>query len=138
MNHTPGPWEVDIHFKEDDCDLYELSIHDSANRDEIAILSTETGGELAILSTHFNSSITNEDLKRKVLDANARLIAAAPELLSMVQEFIFTLQDEHGSYYVDGNIIKGKALWEKASGETWKDEELEEDDDEVEVKGEQP
>ena len=72
-------------------------------------------------------------LTEECQEANAKLMSAAPELLSMVQEFIFTLQDEHGSYYVDGNIIKGKALWEKASGETWKDEELEEDDDEVEV-----
>jgi hypothetical protein len=75
----------------------------------------------------------------KGCEANARLIATAPELLKVVQDFIYTLQDEHGSYYVDGNIIKGKALWEKATGETWKDEELQEDedDDEVEVEGEQ-
>ena len=64
---------------------------------------------------------------KNVSEKQEKLIAAAPELLNMIQQFIFTLQDEHGSHYVDGNIIKGKALWEKASGEVWKDEELEEE-----------
>jgi len=66
--------------------------------------------------------------------SNARLIAAAPELLSMVAALVGLLEDENGHHFVGEAIREGKALWNKASGETW----IEHDDnDDLEVKGEQ-
>lgn len=122
MTHTPGPWKehegfIIGRFNSDN------EIHDICDP-RCAPVDADTICEM---------------------DANARLIAAAPELLKVVQDFIFTLQDEHGKHYVDGNIIHGKAAWVKATGETWKDAEYEEDKNEdgdneveLEVKGEQP
>ena len=70
--------------------------------------------------------------------ADARLIAAAPALLYMVSALVGLLEDENGHHFIGEAIREGKALWEKASGETWGDDYVKEDDededDEVEVK----
>jgi hypothetical protein len=116
MTHTPGPWHV-------------------AGRGIVS------GNECCLAVTETYSAM--QKLSPAQREANAYLIAAAPELLNMVAALVGLLEDENGHQFIAKALQEGKALWEKASGETWKDEELEEDDDEneveveVEVEGEQ-
>ena len=116
MTHTPGPW------------IY-------SGKGYIC------GGECFVADTETYSA--TKKLSPTQRAANARLIAAAPELLYMVAALVGLLEDENGHHFIGEAVREGKALWEKASGETWKDEELEEDDEdnevevEVKVEGEQ-
>ena len=73
-NHTPGPWhaETSDHYTLGG-DMIEISLHDSEGMicDQIASVMLDTGDDTA------------EDQKRyKEQEANAHLIAAAPDLLA--------------------------------------------------------
>ena len=62
-SHTPGPW--------DDCS------------------KNETGETIRIFAkSHYIGSIGNSDDPAEQTAANARLIAAAPELLALAQSFV--------------------------------------------------
>lgn len=121
MTHTPGPWI----FMEDciDNNIWSVSKWSAGKFEADTILIATVSKDGPFAETE------------KVADANARLIAAAPELLSMVAALVGLLKDENGHHFVGEAIQEGKALWKKASGKTW----IEEDDnDELEVEGEQP
>lgn len=124
MTHTPGPW----------------FIQDQKRKDFIPI------GPRSRSEDHIVAKVVCLERDNQKLDiniSNAYLIAAAPELLYMVAALVGLLEDENGHHFIGEAVREGKALWEKASGETWKDEELEEDDEdnevevEVKVEGEQ-
>ncbi len=65
MKHTPGPWKVDCEFKRD---VYSFSPQ--------------------IELVELLASVYSMRRAKGSGEANARLIAAAPELLSSVQEFL--------------------------------------------------
>ncbi len=127
MTHSPGPWSADLKHQGKIVGTWISKNGGGCNvkLKTLEVLDDNTIGTIAIINCE-SSPPSKED------KANARLIAAAPELLKIVQDFIYTLQDERGSNYVDGNIIHGKAAWVKATGETWKDAEYEEDENEDE------
>lgn len=92
--HTPGPWIV----TPDDYAVYETDDHG------------QRGETVCVLSGYgSNKSLRN---------ANARLIAAAPELLAALEEFCRECDG-----YLDGNdghpwgtLLKGRAAIAKATG----------------------
>lgn len=110
MTHTPGPWQ------------FTANMYGIDNMRVFGVEEINNGLTQGIANCGYGEGC----------EANARLIATAPELLSMVAALVGLLEDENGHHFVGEAIREGKALWEKASGETWKDEELEEDDEEDE------
>jgi hypothetical protein len=72
MSHTPGPWQ------------YRANSHDT--------LFIVEGDGLLVTSMSWHSSIRERYPLRNESQANARLIAAAPELLEALQPFV-----EHNS-----------------------------------------
>ena len=99
-NHTPGPWKTQTHIS-----LDRLEIRDADGR------------RIAVCAMDFPMSA-------KTHDANARLIAAAPELLAALAEAVDELEQMHRHYY--GNcpggcpacvaIDKARAAIAKAEG----------------------
>lgn len=103
--HTPGPWkhiEEDGHNRivgPDNEPLFMVGSYGQFGRN----------GPLPIRKTHI-SSICEEA-------ANARLIAAAPELLEACQRLIGSLGVMIGDPDNDGDIVFARAAIEKAKGE---------------------
>jgi hypothetical protein len=90
--HTPGPWEIYTH---------------NPDGSGLHIKSTK-GGVIAKL---FNPGL------REMLEANARLIAAAPELLDACEDVLYGI-----NHKIDDNAIKRMTNWlqqaiSKAKGE---------------------
>lgn len=94
MSHTPGPWYRDGH------------------KDDVVrsvIVRDATGFEVA-LTRHWGVKET---------EANANLIAAAPELLKHLQHMVWLVETElkeDGGHIVDG----AKAAIAKATGEEYR------------------
>lgn len=88
--HTRGPWQVE----------------DAAG--EITICA-ETGTAIDE-SICFVADGGWNQMPRKTAIANARLIAAAPELLEALQAFVNYVADDHN----DTPMLDNDALWEKA------------------------
>ena len=82
--HTPGPWATDG-------DAY------SGNLDIIALT-----GRIAMLDCEFSEE--TED----VLTANARLIAAAPDLLAALERLAHPMADDDDLNYAHAMIWKAK------------------------------
>lgn len=79
MAHTPGPWSVDSESGNDG----EAEVIVAADRTICWTADTFTDEE--------GAAITDEDR------ANARLIAAAPELLSCCRELLAIVEDEYAN-----------------------------------------
>jgi hypothetical protein len=101
MNHTPGPWEI--------------SDNGTADRgtgawacDEIWQTHNDTDQRL-IASVHYVDGTNSE------CQANARLIAAAPELLEAVQHVLLASEDGGDMNDVDWKMLR--AAIQKAKGE---------------------
>lgn len=69
-NHTPGPWTILTEGSEDDC-----------------IVRTVMGSRKAARHMNEVACITTGSFDDQTEQANAKLIAAAPELLEVAQEF---------------------------------------------------
>ena len=89
--HTPGPW-----FANDSLQLF-----------------AETGQHIASLDS------STEGFEGGTLYANARLIAAAPDLLAAVQHLLATMSitDEEGLLEFAEPVAKARAAIAKAIGE---------------------
>ena len=64
--HTPGPWEADIRIAQ-------------------AMVTDSNGNAIADIARH-EFSVTEQSYSDQCIAANARLISAAPDLLSALQE----------------------------------------------------
>lgn len=105
-NHTPGPWRLSkLGFAEND--------------GSIPVLSATEGDETAkrICTVSFQSKAKRGEAYRTPCadrDANARLIAAAPELLEALKELSFdAFEDAHPEA-----VKKARAAIAKAEGQT--------------------
>lgn len=100
MTHTPGPWELD----------------ESLRGNSYTAISGEDWIELATVVTRMKSS---DEYSPEGL-ANARLIAAAPELLAALED-MFALFADHAQYDEDGHeaaaVAVARAAIAKAKGE---------------------
>ncbi len=90
-NHTPGPWKTQTHIS-----LDRMEIRDA------------NGRRIAECAMDFPMSA-------KTHDANASLIAAAPELLEALQEIV-TAADGEGWSQLDASFTKARAAISKAIG----------------------
>ncbi len=73
MSHTPGPWKVSNHSGADN---------------EIDIEQESAGWFLRLSPGYEFTAFDDPELVEKEFKANARLIAAAPELLEACEEFV--------------------------------------------------
>jgi hypothetical protein len=99
-NHTAGPW----HYKAPD----EVAIHDAE------------GGRIAILANLRGALGMGGRRDPNEVIANARLIAAAPELLEALQEAVVALKHVQDALYVrvnPGTVEKAEAVISRALGQ---------------------
>lgn len=85
--HTPGPWAVGTHTGYGDID---------------GVLVEDTNSGLVV-------AIALVDVEELPGDANARLIAAAPEMLEALEQALRYIEaDEcaHGRQFGDGNVVR--------------------------------
>lgn len=113
MTHTPGPWEIELVAPS-----YNVGYR-------FHIWPGGRGGWMIAAIT--NASKSSEDSR---CEANARLIAAAPDLLEAAEAALVTLEDEYGANYCEcqpdspGHPVstcegcKLRAAIAKAKGET--------------------
>lgn len=100
VKHTPGPWLIEGNT------VYALSKHD------INIFDAEV---------HAGYGDDDHKLSSDILQANAHLIAAAPDLLASLEEIIKCLDEAYGfDKFPDPTSISGRAraAAAKARGET--------------------
>ena len=97
--HTPGPWS--------------LTSFDGTRMAEVRV-----DGKLACLLHSFSRNSTLED------EANARLIAAAPDLLEALEDLIDlckcamqTANGDIGEYDIDGELKQARKAIAKARGQ---------------------
>lgn len=81
MKHTPGPWTFD-------------------KKSVVKRVFSDYGGGLRNLGTHICTLADGPDI------ANARLIAAAPELLEALEDAVSVLVKEYGFEARDSEYIK--------------------------------
>lgn len=105
---TPGPW------------------HPAFNRDsEDGVNATSIYSEDGIyVADVYRGYVGSEDLKEVEQKANARLIAAAPELLEALDDLIHLAESamlranyDGGEYDIDGELSDARAAIAKALGE---------------------
>ena len=75
--HTPGPWKADIRVAQ-------------------ATVADSHGNAVADIARH-EFSVTEQSYSDRRIEANARLISAAPDLLSALREMMAVFQD-HEQY----------------------------------------
>ncbi len=97
--HTPGPWRVGRHFTDDE------------GYREIAIEATVRGVECVPASVVLQFANYGG-----MQEANARLIAAAPELLEALEAMIIAY--EHEASPENPSLLMGRAAIAKATGAT--------------------
>lgn len=90
MAHTPGPWEVVLGVS--------THVRDCSNGDTVATMSDRYGGQW---------------LDYSVVKANARLIAAAPEMMEALEAFA---QAEKTHPWPDDKILIGYDGWSLTVG----------------------
>lgn len=122
MKHTPGPWvaifpETRYHHQGNDITTYEVMTEKTRRqlreegRDHY-LRHHEDVANVSIVSSHFWRDMKDDEAK-----ANARLIAAAPELLEALKALTHSL-DEHDLLHDDQRAAfaaSGKAI-AKATG----------------------
>lgn len=102
VTHTPGPWSVGytrrsrLHASLGDS--FETAIHVGT--------PTNRGNCLAIVYIGGDGALDNS---REAVEANARLIAAAPELLAALRECYAIVALQNGNLHDDINQIMNRA-----------------------------
>lgn len=101
--HTPGPWEI---------------LPEEAGRDYIRVRGTIPGSRFKVsnvlVTTYKGQATEAYDREIKETRANARLIAAAPELL---EALIACEKSMREALYVPPSITKARAAIAKATGQ---------------------
>jgi hypothetical protein len=98
MSHTPGPWVVEDSRK----------LKSKKLRQELLMVVARDGGMPGL--------IVNSGTVTKTDEANARLIAAAPDLLDALEEIVARFDDDNIKRTVDA-IQSSRAAIKKAKGE---------------------
>lgn len=98
MNHTPGPWHV--------CEGNRHIISDSHHM-KVAEAAQIVSGNLSTMKTEYFPG-------HRMQDANANLIAAAPDLLRLLQESVSTLADTRRP--IEDWLNEARAVIRKATG----------------------
>ena len=106
MNHTPGPWTSYP------CNLEAYSQVITAKGCMVQIANTGVRGHVAMTKEVYGDRMTYGPCEETM--ANARLIAAAPDLLSSVKDLLFigNLVDEERQNVITGAV----AAIKKAEG----------------------
>ena len=96
IGHTPGPW---------------VAVHNNWE------VSTIYAGALPVAVCHIDGDVSEETegILSGIKDANARLIAAAPDLLEALKDAVCTLEVSYTAS--DYAIDKARAAIAKATGE---------------------
>lgn len=105
MKHTPGPWAVaeDMGWEPDRTINYEITIVDCG------------GSEIR----HIHEALAGKPTdKREQVEANARLIAAAPEMLDALIN-VYDNRGEADKLYIVADRLR--PIIEKATGLTWEE-----------------
>ena len=100
--HTPGPWQVAV------------DIFDNDGMPETAIQAMNGGATVAVA---LDFGLNNPDMRQ----ANARLIAAAPDLLEALQELVSIVaihQFSTNNKFAWAEMECARAAIAKATGET--------------------
>jgi hypothetical protein len=97
--HTPGPWLVDFNLDEFDSKQSEIRIIDGSDAS-----MTHPQGPLTIANLNVCAFAPHMDEPI----ANARLIAAAPELLSALERLAHPMADDEDLDYARAIIAKAK------------------------------
>lgn len=110
--HTPGPWSVGYSEKKryaatGHCDWWEASIH---------VGERGSRGNCLALVCMGGTGATRTD--QDSVEANARLIAAAPELLEALEAIIDSARDGRDiPEWLDERLVSAEAAIRKARGE---------------------
>ena len=96
MNHTPGPWE-----------MYAYVVHGSADG-ELRIGKEGDADDIAPIA------IVGEDDAGELNRANARLIAAAPDLLAALEDAVATVAGMYDPADDDDPAPRALASWRAA------------------------
>lgn len=105
--HTPGPWDWSRSAKP----YFSINIHQA----EGAPYTSESS-DVAYIHEHTNGICATWVDRVDVAEANARLIAAAPELLEALQQCIARLEPSSSTWDKKAYLV-GKAAIAKATGE---------------------
>ena len=99
IKHTPGPWYADLRERYTlGGDMVEITLHDENEMviDQIASIMLETGEDSP-----------DDQRAYREQEANARLIAAAPDLLAACKEMLNEIRAYQGeSEFEEGSITK--------------------------------
>ena len=94
--HTPGPWHVS-----------ELDHATIGPRRIVRIADVDVPQAQAVARVYHRTGET---------DANARLIAAAPEILTLLERILRDMEDSHGGNDRDMFMLKIRALLARIDG----------------------
>lgn len=112
MPHTPGPWEVAPH--PDDAEMVEVV------RDYVEIAGGRKQAQwIAECDSGVDSDMSEDEWQQTVErnQANARLIAAAPDLLAACERSVRLLGQREGTdAVVDSALVQIRAAIAKAEG----------------------
>lgn len=94
-NHTPGPWQI---VRDE---------RDEEPHDPIEIFAGEYCVAAAIADGYHYDAYADDELFLPVVEANARLIAAAPELLdTLIAALPYVEMQEGDEHYKPGAVAK--------------------------------
>lgn len=106
--HTPGPWKADWIFVTDCPDNAKVRIHAAPKSD---MYSDALVAEAAFSPTPSGYHVDS----REEAEANARLIAAAPDLLEALKALVYEVDDSDYRWKSKGEVMARVAI-AKATG----------------------
>ena len=113
LKHTPGPWvSVESRFASETLILgpqVRVDDDEGAGRDTIAIIPMPSGCE-------WGPEHDSCTLGRPETDANASLIAAAPEMLEALQSAADFIERQGYSEWIGGSLVELREAISKATG----------------------
>lgn len=110
--HTPGPWKIIEREVLEDGSVYPIHITGGVTELEVCLL------ESPVVAHAYTFDESWKVMGRSVMQkANARLIAAAPELLEALQSIVNFWDEQVPTVHVNEMHIAARAAIAKATGE---------------------